>query len=327
MTTQTHSEGTNESTTSGQSTDLGNLSFAEYQAARRGESIPKSDESNASAAGAKASGQKKSSESETEESEVVETTDESDDEGSEEELSAKDSEDDKPRKKGGFQRRIDKLNSRIADRDREIEFLRTQAQRATEPKESKVEAKPASVEGKPNPDDFETHAEFNEALMDWKLEQKSKDESQKLHKAKLETEQANRQKTYLERVKAFSETNDDFQEVLTSSASPMTPVMQEAILDSEVGPALVYELAKNPEEAKRIAELPPIAAAREMGRLEVRLSRDASTKTETKQLTKAPKPLEPLGKSSSTASKSIADPNISFAEYEELRRKQMKRRG
>jgi hypothetical protein len=48
--------------------------------------------------------------------------------------------------------------------------------------------------------------------------------------------------------------------------------MAEVIADSEDGPAVAYYLGKNPEAAAAIAQLPPSAAARELGKLEARLA-------------------------------------------------------
>ena len=102
---------------------------------------------------------------------------------------------------------------------------------------------------------------------------------------------------------------------------PLSPVLRDIFLSSENGPELAYELAKNRDEFKRVCALPPLAAAREMGKLESRLEPKspsaalASTKT-----TKAPKPLDPVGTSGKgSAKKSLSDPGLSQKEYEELR--------
>jgi hypothetical protein len=105
------------------------------------------------------------------------------------------------------------------------------------------------------------------------------------------------------------------------------PVFSQVILESEVGPQLMYELAKNRDEALRIRELPPIAAARELGKIEARISsKAAATKPETKQVTSAPKPIAPIGSNSSASRKSLDDPSLSFSDYVRMRREQEKRK-
>src|SRR5690606_7729630 len=51
---------------------------------------------------------------------------------------------------------------------------------------------------------------------------------------------------------------------------PCPPVVALAIKDSDYGPDIAYELAKNPSEAIRISGLTPLEQAREFGRLEER---------------------------------------------------------
>lgn len=63
--------------------------------------------------------------------------------------------------------------------------------------------------------------------------------------------------------------------------------MREAILESDDGPALAYHLGKNPDLAEKIASLPPIAAARELGRLEAKLARE---REQPPVISKAPPP-------------------------------------
>lgn len=289
------------------------------------------DGSGKSAPVEKSTEQNESPESDTEETDAKDLTEESEGEGSEEELESK-ADGDKPRKKGGFQRRIDKLNSRVTERERELEYWKSQALKGTgeQKSEPKVDLNPATVVGKPNPETFDTHAEYVEALTDWKLEQRENEQSQKRQKEALQTEQEKLVKSHTDRVETFKAKHEDFMERLEDVADvPMSITLQELIIGSEVGPSLMYELAKNREEFERIAKLPPLAAAREMGKLEARVSSGASLekKTDSKRVTEAPRPLDPVGKGTAgRVAKSIDDPNLSQYEYERIRREQMKRR-
>lgn len=283
-----------------------------------------------SAPEAKAPEQKESTESGTEETEAKESeTNESEEDVSDEETEAKDSEKDKPKKKGGFQRRIDKLNAAKADAQREAEYWKRVAlekQVAGESKKESVESKtPVTAEGKPNPDHFETHAEYVEALTDWKTEQKLKERDQKLEKSKLETEQEKILKSYTERVESFKKATADFEDVLAEVDDVITsPTVTQIIVESENGPALAYELAKNREEFERINKLPPLAAARELGRIESKIAAKATEekKPEPKKTTKAPQPITPVGSKGGVVEKSIFDESLSQKEYEALRAKQ-----
>lgn len=108
--------------------------------------------------------------------------------------------------------------------------------------------------------------------------------------------------------------------------------VQQVILESENGPALAYELAKNVAEANRIAMLPPIAAARELGKIESRIASKASegkqnTTQETKRVSSAPKPIAPItsGKTSAPPKNLDEAAKDSYAAYKKLRTEQLKK--
>lgn len=204
-----------------------------------------------------------------------------------------------PKKKGGFQRRIDKLTEQKMLAQQEAEYWKQQAiKSAGAPKAEppKVELpSPAASDGKPKPDAFETHAEYVEALTDWKTDQKFKERDQKAENTRLETERAKQTTTYQEKAKAFLEKHPDFDEVVEDLV--VSPVVVGIIQTSENGPAIAYELGKNPDEAKRIAKLPPLQAALELGAIRSRIASKASgeKKTEPKRVSSAPAPLAPVG--------------------------------
>lgn len=286
-----------------------------------------------SAPEAKTSEQKTESEdSETSETEAKEDGETSDHESDKDTEPKDETETDgtKPKKKGGFQKRVDKLNARVADKEREIEYWKSQAMKIAGPTDTKTPTplKTSSPEtsDKPTPEKFETHAEYVEALTDWKVDQKDMARRIEEETDKLQTEQKKLVSTYLEKKAAFSEKTEDFDEVIESVDDiTVSPTVQDIIIRSENGPELAYELAKNREEYARICKLPPILAAREMGKIEARLTPETS-ETKTKKLTNAPKPLTPVGTGGKgTAPKTLADAaNGSQAEYERFRRNEQK---
>jgi hypothetical protein len=105
----------------------------------------------------------------------------------------------------------------------------------------------------------------------------------------------------------------DFEEVLASSDVPMTPPMQQAIMESDIGPKLAYYLANNPDEAEKIAAMSPIGAIRTLGRIEERLA----TAKPAVQTTNAPPPIRPTGARAAVTK----DPGkMSDAEYAKWRK-------
>ena len=239
------------------------------------------------------------------------------------------------KKKGGFQRRIDKLNAAKATAQQETEYWKNlELKSAVDPKtDPKVEPTKAKAEaGKPDPSKFDTHAAYVEALTDWKTDQKLSERDQKDEQKKAQTAQAKVVETYVERKNAFAEKAKDFDEVVSEVDDiQMSSAFREIVLTSENGPELAYELAKNREEYARVNKLPPLAAAREMGKLEAKLSKPSETKTkETKTASSAPKPIAPVG----GGGKASAPPKTleeaakhSFAEFKRLREAELKTKG
>lgn len=241
--------------------------------------------------------------------------------------------DQKPKKKSGFQRRVDKLNARISDREREVEYWREQALKGANQPKPDQKADPANAvaaEGEPQPEQFEDHRSYVKALAKFEAKQLLAEERQSRAKTELQTEQQKQVQTYTEKAKAFAAKADDYEEVMADVADQrLSPAIQDIFLSSENGPELAYELAKDPEEFARMCSLPPGQAYREMGKFEAKLALKAPANQEQKPktITKAPKPLNPVnagGKGSAT--KSIYDPNLSQRDYEAIRAKQRAQR-
>ena len=86
----------------------------------------------------------------------------------------------------------------------------------------------------------------------------------------------------------------DFDEIVASSDVVVNDDVRDAILESDVGPQVLYHLAENDELAKKIAGMSPKAALREIGKLEERLSVKPTAKQETVVKSRAPAPISPI---------------------------------
>jgi hypothetical protein len=87
----------------------------------------------------------------------------------------------------------------------------------------------------------------------------------------------------------------DFDDIVASSDVVVNDDIRDAILESDVGPQILYHLAENDDVAKRIAGLSPKQALREIGKLEARFEAK-ETAPEAKPIvrSKAPAPIQPL---------------------------------
>lgn len=149
--------------------------------------------------------------------------------------------------------------------------------------------------GEPRREDFQDYETYLEAKAEWKADQKvraalaERDKAESERKARESREKAERE--FHTRLRKASKDYDDLEEVIDSSEAPMTQAMMDAIVYSELGPQVAYYLAKHTDEAERIAQLPPVVAAREIGKLEAKIQSDPPTRTPSK----APDPVQPVG--------------------------------
>jgi hypothetical protein len=233
----------------------------------------------------------------------------------------------KPKKKGGFQKRIDKLtkSKTLAEQERDYwkeQALKSSNQKSADSDRNIVEAKAdAAKDAKPDPERFNSQQEYIEALTDWKIEQKAKaaEMAQKVEAAKAQQEKT--VSGFRERVKEFQKTATDLPEVLEAvDHIPLSPALQEIFIESERGHELMYTLAKNPAEYERIAKLPPLAAAKEMGKLEAKLASKSSDAEPEAKTTKAPPPIKPVTRANAVSTKDPGE--MSYQEYKAWHKKQ-----
>ena len=275
--------------------------------------------------------EEKEESTEGDESEAEEDDDSSekeDDDSDKEDDEEKPKEDKKP-KRSGIQRRINKLNARIQAANEQAEMWRQEAlkNKASDPldDESKETVK---ADGKPVSDNYETYDEYMEALADWKAEQKLEAYKAKVEAESLKAKVADRVSTHNSRVDAYRSENSDFDSDLADFFEDqgddfkLSMAVEETITDSEIGPQLLHELIKNPEEFERINSLGAMGAARAIGRLESKIEAESSKsstekKVEAKKTTNAPKPLAAVKAKGSAVSKSLDQ--MSQKEYEAYR--------
>lgn len=150
------------------------------------------------------------------------------------------------------------------------EQLRELEAKATQPTQ-------AQPQDKPKPDDFEDEYAYFEALADWKANQAVnayKSEAEQRRQQEEAQRQATRvQQDYQKRVDDYRAKRPDYDEVVTNNQDlPISDIMAQAIMESEAGPDIAYHLGQNPHEAFRISQMSPVAAAKEIGRLEAKVT-------------------------------------------------------
>lgn len=203
------------------------------------------------------------------------------------------------KKRNGYKEKLERTKQELAEARAQLE--------AAKPKE---QPKAETADKEPKPEDFETWDAYYKADAKYQARQEytrlEQERSDKARETSLKDEFADKQKQYAERADEFKATNPDFDEVIDSYDGPLTAPMQQALLDSDIGPQVAYYLAQNPEEGEAMAKMGVLALNKAFGRIEAKLESptvDTMPKpAKDLKLTKAPPPITPVGKSSTNSS-------------------------
>lgn len=179
------------------------------------------------------------------------------------------------------------------EEQREKEYWRAQALAGKAPSQAPA---PDAPNAKPTADKFTNYEDFIEALTDWKAKQVvTTREAERAAAEKARTLAT----TWEQRANEFRSKTPDYLDVVGNSDVPLRQSVLEGIQESEVGPQLAYHLAKNPDVAARLNQLPEGAAMRELGRLEASLTAasapaPAPAPAPAARTTNAPPPVKPV---------------------------------
>lgn len=213
------------------------------------------------------------------------------------------------------QRRIANANRRAAEAAAEARLLRErvaalEAERAPKPAEA------------PRREDFADDVAYIEARADHAA-RKAAAEAREADRKESEGQQrqtrqqeadAKVAESWTKREAVFQAQAKDYQDVVEPFVEEdlrhFSDGTKRLIVESEVGPQLLYHLATHPEDAERIADLSPVRQIAELGKLEDRMQRPA------KAVSKAPAPINPVSAGRS-GGKDVS--KMSVAEYKAYR--------
>lgn len=244
------------------------------------------------------------------------------------------------KKKGKLNERFSELTKARKDAQEAAETARKEAQEARESaRKASDEAQalrnkyepPKSDElgPEPKPEQFTDINEYSKALKEWtadsvRIEDKNAEKSRKAQEQQEATVKA-----WKERQEKIKAEVPDYEEVVGKSDVKVSNEVRDAIIESDVGPALLLHLARNPDVADKLSQMTVGRALRELGKLEASLSGETvkevkeAPKTTVAQMSKAPPPITPLRGANAPASNlSGADEvpkNMTYDEWKSLR--------
>jgi hypothetical protein len=223
------------------------------------------------------------------------------------------------RNQSKFQRRLQRQRDARVAAETELRLAREENARL------KAEAAPKPESGEPKREQFEDYEAYLRAVTRFDAAQEADkrlnaDRDERQGRERQQTERAGQEevaKSWKEREKTFTDVTKDYIDTVTpfleEEIGSLSNGARQAIV--ELGPQLLYHLAKNPDEVERISDLSPLRQVAELGKLEASLPEVTAVKASS-----APPPLKtPRGNGS--AQKTYNE-NMSPSEYKEWRKTQ-----
>ena len=204
------------------------------------------------------------------------------------------------------ERKPPKLEKRFSEITKQREEARQEAQRERQARvelEQRLAAleqqrqpqQQSYVDQEPQPSQFADAFEYAKALAEFSTEKALAERDRQVAQAREQEAQQKIIQSWAQKVQDAKAELPDFDDLVAASDVVVNNAVRDAILESDVGPRILYHLAENNDLAKKIASLSPNAALREIGRLEAKFE----VKPETKQTapvvrSKAPAPIQPI---------------------------------
>ena len=226
-----------------------------------------------------------------------------------------------------------KLEKRFSELTKQREMARQEADRERQRAadlEARLEAlergsKPVKQDEpnkEPQPSDFTDAFEYAKALAEYStakaLENRDKQEAER----KANEERQKVMTSWQTKLEAAKSELPDYEDMIASSDVVVSDQVRDAILESDVGPKIIYHLAENPEVATKISGLSLTSALREIGKLEARFEKTAEAPKPAVRKSNAPAPINPIRGGSNVDVPMTADGEFtgSIQQWKEMRK-------
>jgi hypothetical protein len=289
-------------------TSLGDLSLDDYRASRAEESAKETPTVKAT--------------------ETPDAGDDSLDTGTPEQIERK-------KKLGGFQKTIARQDAELVELRRKVaegEKPAVAKPAVATPETPAVEAPPAKVAApqpkleyavaKPLLEDYATIEDWGEALGDWRDNKRDWVKAETSKQTTATTAAKTLTDAWQANVAAFVEDNPDYTDAIKSvDHIKLSPDHQRIFLklDKGAGVAVAYELAQDPAELQRIADLDPLDAAVVIGQMakQYTITGNAVASEPEIKVSSAPKPFKPVNGGNSKVTPNVD--TLGLADYRKAR--------
>ena len=211
---------------------------------------------------------------------------------------------DKPKQNPKLEKRFSELTKRAKQAEADKANLEARLQEL-ESKQAPAPVQADPVSEKPQASQFNDAFEYAEALAEWSAEKALEQRDIQEQQRKIDEQRNEVIKSWSQKLEKAKANLPDFDDMVASSNVQVRDEVRDAILESDVGPEILYHLASNDEYAEKFAAMPSGKALKELGKLEVQFERKeapSEVKSEPVARSKAPAPIKPI-----TAGKGTSD--------------------
>ena len=156
---------------------------------------------------------------------------------------------------------------------------------------------------KPDATQFTDAFEYAEALAEWSAENALKNRDKQDADRRAGDERQKVLTSWKAKLDATKAEIPDYEDMVASSDVIVSDQIRDAILESDLGPRILYHLAEHTDIAEKLNSMSPSSAMREIGKMEARFEKAAEPQTkriEPVTRSNAPKPITPIGSSRTT---------------------------
>jgi hypothetical protein len=222
--------------------------------------------------------------------------------------------------------KLEKRFSELTKARKEAEARAEELERRLAAIESNPAPQPQSVPAsnqKPSPDDFRDAFEYAEALAEWSAEQALVKREMEVRQREAETQKQKVIQTWQQKLEVTKAELPDYEDMVASSTVAVSDPVRDAIIESDVGPRILYELASDDELAEKLTTMSVSSALKLIGKLEAKFEKtEAPAKAEKKSVaakSNAPEPIRPLRSTGGVADVAIDGEKMSFQQYRAAR--------
>jgi hypothetical protein len=157
----------------------------------------------------------------------------------------------------------------------------------------------------PQPSQFTDAFEYAKALAEYAAENALRNRDKQDAERKVADERSKVMQTWQQRIDATKAELPDYEEMITSSEVVVSDLVRDAIIESDVGPRILYYLAENPEIGVKLSSMSMSSALREIGKMEARFENVETAEKPAVARSKAPAPIKPLRSTSTNVDAGI----------------------